>query len=107
MVGFDQAVRDASDPSKIAAGYLTNGVPNTGYHDKLAQTLANAITTFPPSARNIVPQLAGNLTDAREVHTHNGVDPHRARKTLRSNVQADPPARPILQESPAPLGKAQ
>jgi hypothetical protein len=51
LVDFDQAVRDAANPSKIAASYLTGNAPNSAYHDKLAQTLADAITRFPPEAQ--------------------------------------------------------
>lgn len=51
LVDFDQAVRDAATPGKIAAGYLTGNAPNSAYHDKLAQTLADAITRFPPEAQ--------------------------------------------------------
>ncbi|MEU4445720.1 LamG-like jellyroll fold domain-containing protein [Actinosynnema sp. NPDC050801] len=49
-VDFDEAVRDPSNPNRIAPQYLTNGVPNEAYHHKIAQHLADAINTFPPRA---------------------------------------------------------
>ncbi|MBW4717968.1 hypothetical protein [Saccharothrix obliqua] len=50
VVDYDTAVRDAADPSKLAAQYLTDGLPNAAYHNQIAQYLANAINDFPPRA---------------------------------------------------------
>ncbi|MEU4769779.1 LamG-like jellyroll fold domain-containing protein [Actinosynnema sp. NPDC023794] len=49
-VDFDEAVRDPSNPNRIAPQYLTNGVPNEAYHHQIAQYLADAINDFPPRA---------------------------------------------------------
>jgi hypothetical protein len=50
VVDFDAAVRNAGDVSKIDPNYLTNGLPNDRYHDKIAQTMAEACADFPPRA---------------------------------------------------------
>ncbi|MEU4742212.1 SGNH hydrolase [Actinosynnema sp. NPDC023658] len=49
-VDFDEAVRDAANPNRIAPQYLTDGVSNEAYHHKIAQYLADAISDFPPRA---------------------------------------------------------
>lgn len=51
VVDFDAAVRSAADPSKIAPEYLTAGVPNDAYHNRIAQFLADAVNDFPPRAK--------------------------------------------------------
>ncbi|ADJ49064.1 SGNH hydrolase containing a LamG-like domain [Amycolatopsis mediterranei S699] len=51
IVDFDKAVRDSGNITTIAPGYLTGTTPNDGYYDKLAQTLADAVNTFPPGAQ--------------------------------------------------------
>ncbi|MDX8054727.1 LamG-like jellyroll fold domain-containing protein [Lentzea sp. BCCO 10_0798] len=50
IVDFDAAVRDSGDASKVAAQYLTNGMPNDAYHGRLAEYLAEAVNDFPPRA---------------------------------------------------------
>lgn len=50
IVDFDAAVRDSGDVGKVAAQYLTNGVPNNAYHGRLAEYLAEAVNDFPPRA---------------------------------------------------------
>ncbi|WP_258951941.1 LamG-like jellyroll fold domain-containing protein [Lentzea californiensis] len=50
IVDFDAAVRDSSDVGKVAAQYLTDGVPNDAYHGRLAEYLAEAVNDFPPRA---------------------------------------------------------
>ena len=35
----------------IAPAYLSGTTPNDAYHDKVAQTLADAVNTFPPGAQ--------------------------------------------------------
>lgn len=51
FIDFDKAVNDSVDnlPNQTAPAYLTNGQPNAAYHQQLAQTLADAVTTFPPT----------------------------------------------------------
>ncbi|MEU4447051.1 LamG-like jellyroll fold domain-containing protein [Actinosynnema sp. NPDC050801] len=50
VVDFDAAVRSGADPGKVAPEYLTGGVANGAYHDRIAQFLADAINDFPPRA---------------------------------------------------------
>jgi len=50
FVDFDAAVRKADDVSKIDPNFLTNGVINDRYHDKIAQAMAEACSDFPPRA---------------------------------------------------------
>ncbi|WP_433272634.1 LamG-like jellyroll fold domain-containing protein [Actinosynnema sp. CS-041913] len=50
IVDYDAAVRDTTNPNQLAPQYLTNGVPNTAYHNQIAQNLADAINDFPPRA---------------------------------------------------------
>ena len=50
VVDFDEAVRDTTNTNLIAAQYLTSGVPNDTYHNRIAQYLADAINDFPPRA---------------------------------------------------------
>jgi hypothetical protein len=42
------AVADPAASNAIAPALLTNGVPNSGYYDKVAQRVAKAVTDFPP-----------------------------------------------------------
>lgn len=51
VVDFDRAVRSSPDENNIDNGYLTFGAPNAAYHNKIAQTLADAASKFPPEAR--------------------------------------------------------
>lgn len=48
---LDQAVRDSANPNAISPGYLTGGTPNAAYYDAVAQALADAVETFPPTAQ--------------------------------------------------------
>jgi hypothetical protein len=48
VVDFDAAVRSPGDSSKLNATYLTNGMLNDTYHDKIAQTMAEACADVPP-----------------------------------------------------------
>ncbi|MDX3656717.1 hypothetical protein PV646_05305 [Streptomyces sp. ID05-26A] len=50
IVDFDAAVRDSDDAGKVAAQYVTNGLPNNAYHGRLAEYLAEAVNDFPPRA---------------------------------------------------------
>ncbi|MCR3747261.1 hypothetical protein [Lentzea californiensis] len=50
LVDFDSAVRSGADQSKIDGQYLTNGVLNDRYHDRIAQIMADACADFPPRA---------------------------------------------------------
>ena len=50
VVDFDAAVRSGADQSKIDGQYLTNGVLNDRYHDRIAQIMAEACADFPPRA---------------------------------------------------------
>lgn len=50
VVDYDAAVRDSANPNTLQAQYLTNGVPNEAYHNRLAQDLADAVNDFPPRA---------------------------------------------------------
>ena len=50
VVDVDAAVRSSADQSKIDGQYLTNGVLNDRYHDRIAQIVADACADFPPRA---------------------------------------------------------
>ncbi|MEV0682154.1 LamG-like jellyroll fold domain-containing protein [Actinosynnema sp. NPDC050436] len=50
VVDYDAAVRDTTNPNQLAPQYLTNGQPNTAYHNQIAQYLTDAINDFPPRA---------------------------------------------------------
>ena len=51
IVDFDQAVRDSANPSNLQPVYLTGTTPNAAYYDAVAQTLSDAVQTFPPTAQ--------------------------------------------------------
>ncbi|HEY9473361.1 MAG TPA: GDSL-type esterase/lipase family protein [Mycobacteriales bacterium] len=51
IVDFDQAVRDSANPNTLSPLYLTDGVPNATYYNTIAQTLTDAVETFPPTAQ--------------------------------------------------------
>lgn len=51
VVDFDKAVRDSGNVAGIAPGYLSGTTQNDAYYDKVAQTLADAVNTFPPGAQ--------------------------------------------------------
>jgi hypothetical protein len=51
VVDFDKAVRDGGNVTTIAPAYLSGTTPNDAYYDKVAQTLADAVNTFPPGAQ--------------------------------------------------------
>ncbi|TVT55848.1 hypothetical protein FNH05_09015 [Amycolatopsis rhizosphaerae] len=48
---LDHAVADntGGHPNQINPSYLTSNQPNAAYYQQLAQTLADAINTFPPA----------------------------------------------------------
>ncbi|MDI2131609.1 LamG-like jellyroll fold domain-containing protein [Yinghuangia seranimata] len=50
VLDLDAAVARAGAPEQTDPAYLTGGVPNDAYYQKLAQSLADAVTTFPPQA---------------------------------------------------------
>jgi len=45
---FDTAVASSPGSRTLNPTYLTDGKPNAAYHDKLAQTVTDAVTGFPP-----------------------------------------------------------
>jgi hypothetical protein len=51
-IDFDAAVRDdaTGNPNQISPVDLTSSKPNAAYHQRLAQALTDAVTTFPPTA---------------------------------------------------------
>lgn len=51
VVDFDQALKDPANPSNTNPAYLTGGNPNAAYYDTIAQTLTDAVQTFPPTAQ--------------------------------------------------------
>ncbi|GAA0616807.1 SGNH hydrolase [Kribbella sandramycini] len=48
VVDIDAAVSDGTAPNRVRPEYLTDGLANGGYHDAIAQTIADAATVFPP-----------------------------------------------------------
>ncbi|MTD59683.1 LamG-like jellyroll fold domain-containing protein, partial [Amycolatopsis pithecellobii] len=50
IVDLDTAVADTTNHNQINPAYLTGGHPNNTYYTQLAQTLADAVDTFPPTA---------------------------------------------------------
>ncbi len=48
VVDIAQAVADGAAPNRIRPEFLTDGLPNSGYHEAIAQTIADAATVFPP-----------------------------------------------------------
>ncbi|GAB2969082.1 hypothetical protein GCM10017788_80370 [Amycolatopsis acidiphila] len=50
ILDLDAAVTDPANPNQINPSYLTNNQPNNAYYQQLAQTLADAVNTFPPTA---------------------------------------------------------
>ncbi|WP_236796492.1 LamG-like jellyroll fold domain-containing protein [Amycolatopsis sp. GM8] len=50
LVDLDTAVANTTNPNQINPTYLTGNQPNNAYYQQLAQTLANAVNTFPPTA---------------------------------------------------------
>jgi hypothetical protein len=49
-IDFDQAVRDSANPNQINPADLTGGQPNATYYHQLAQSVADAVNNFPPTA---------------------------------------------------------
>ena len=47
-IDFDTAVASSPGSRTLNPAYLTDGKPNTAYHDKLAQTVTDAVSGFPP-----------------------------------------------------------
>ncbi|KAA2249537.1 SGNH hydrolase [Solihabitans fulvus] len=50
VVDFSTAVQSSTDNTKTDPSFLTSGIPNAAYHDKLAQTLSDA-TGFPATVQ--------------------------------------------------------
>lgn len=50
-VDFATSVQDPVRPSQINPAYLSVGVPNSSYHDAVAQAITDAATRFPPEAQ--------------------------------------------------------
>ncbi|MEV8438682.1 LamG-like jellyroll fold domain-containing protein [Actinosynnema sp. NPDC051121] len=48
-IDFDTAVATSPGANTVNPTYLTNGTPNSAYHDKLAQTVTDAVAGFPPA----------------------------------------------------------
>ncbi|MFB9306216.1 SGNH hydrolase [Kibdelosporangium philippinense] len=44
LINIDQALRDTTNPSKVKPEYLTGGVPNNTYYQRIAQTVHTEIT---------------------------------------------------------------